>query len=65
MDLRGHDTGLQEGQPGGKASQDCLSMGPSCLQASGVAGKTSVALMGWDVTHSGKKGQMTIAEATQ
>ncbi len=40
-------------------------MGILCLQASGLAGKTSVALMGYDVTHSGKKGQMTIAEATQ
>ncbi len=35
------------------------------LQASGVAGKASVAMMGWDVTHSGKKGQMSIAEATE
>ena len=40
-------------------------MGILYLQASGLAGKTSVALMGYDVTHSGKKGQMTIAEATQ
>ena len=48
-----------------RACQGCLSMGILCLQASGLAGKTSVALMGYDVTHSGKKGQMTIAEATQ
>lgn len=36
-----------------------------CLQASGLAGKASVGMMGWDVTHSGKKGKMSIAEATQ
>ena len=35
------------------------------LQASAFAGKASLALIAYDVTHSGKHGQMSIVEATQ
>lgn len=48
-----------------KTLQDCTRLIPTCAQAAGLAGKASVAMMGWDVTHSGKKGQMSIAEATE
>ena len=48
-----------------KALQACTRLTPICVQAAGLAGKASVAMMGWDVTHSGKKGQMSIAEATE
>ena len=48
-----------------RALQACTRLIPICVQAAGLAGKASVAMMGWDVTHGGKKGQMSIAEATE
>ncbi len=42
-----------------------LMLVPLHVQAAGLAGKASVAMMGWDVMHGGKKGNMSIAEATE